>query len=161
MTNDFEVFLKNVKPADVVLVGIGNTLKGDDAAGSILAARLQLLPNDLSVLDAGSVPENHIGKIIALKKPILIFADAMDFKGEPGEFKIFNINDIYDGNIATHSFSLGFLTDLIRSEVDCSSYVLGIQPVSMKMGEAISEQVRMAIDRLIALVAEWVITNQD
>jgi len=155
MKSDLEDFFKIIKPSDTVIVGIGNTLKGDDGAGSILSERLIRLTDNLSVLDAGSVPENFIGKIITLNKPVLIFADALDFGGKPGEVKIFSMDEIYDGNVATHSFSIGFLTDLICSEIECHCYLLGIQPFSMKMGEALSEPVRIALDRITTLISSW------
>lgn len=157
MKSDLESLLKTIKPSDTVLVGIGNTLKGDDGAGSILAERLRMLYTTPAVQDAGSVPENYIGKVITFNKPVLIFIDVLDFKGMPGEVKIFSMDEIYDGNVATHSFSIGFLADLIRSEINCTCYLLGIQPVSMKMGDTLSEPVQTALDEITALISGWAV----
>ena len=48
-------------------MGIGNTLRSDDGVGSLLATRLQD-KTPYIVYDAGSSPENYLGKIIKVSK---------------------------------------------------------------------------------------------
>lgn len=142
-------------PADSVIVGIGNMLKRDDGAGPALAQRL-LRSGKVPVIDAGNAPENYIGKIASLNKKNIIFLDALDFSAQPGGYKLFNIDDVYDGNIASHTFSIGFIFDLIRSEIDCTGYVLGIQPFDLRFGSGLTEAVADALDEATVIFEEWI-----
>ena len=45
-----------------VVLGVGNTLKGDDGVGPLVCERLAGKIS-ATVIDAGTVPENHIGPI--------------------------------------------------------------------------------------------------
>ena len=46
----------------VLILGIGNRLRGDDAVGSILAERLAK-KLDVPIIDEGNVPENYLAPI--------------------------------------------------------------------------------------------------
>ena len=68
-----------------VILGIGNTMRSDDAIGSLLAGRIKdKLP--FPVYDAGVSPENYLGKIVKGSPDNIIIIDAVDFGGKPGEF---------------------------------------------------------------------------
>ncbi|MBU1124519.1 MAG: hydrogenase maturation protease, partial [Candidatus Omnitrophica bacterium] len=59
-----------------VIVGIGNTLRSDDGAGSLLAARIKD-KTSFQVFDTGSSPENYLGKIIREKPDTIILVDCV------------------------------------------------------------------------------------
>jgi hydrogenase 3 maturation protease len=155
MKNELQLALEGINPAESIVVGMGNVLKKDDGVGSILAERL-LRNTKIPVLDAGNAPENYIGKIISFHKSIIIFLDALDFGAVPGTYKFFNINDAYDGNIASHTFSIGFIFDLIRSEMDCEGYVLGIQPADIRFGSGLTDNVANVLDEITDLFEDWI-----
>lgn len=157
MNNEIEQFLLKIKPVDTLFVGIGNTLKGDDGAGPILSEMIKMIPGSHEVLDAGMVPENNIGKIKSFGRKSVVFLDALDFKADPGGVRVFSVDEIYDGNVATHSFSIGFICDLIREELDCNFYMIGIQPSQMRMGEGLSSKVKEALERITHSIAAWVV----
>ena len=58
----FESAVRAVAKGNVVIVGVGNALKADDAAGPVLAETLRKRFPD-RVFDAGQVPENYLGPI--------------------------------------------------------------------------------------------------
>ena len=62
----------------VVILGIGNTFRGDDGIGSLLAQRLKDKVSFI-VYDSGPSPENYLGKIIKDKPDNIIIVDAVDF----------------------------------------------------------------------------------
>jgi len=155
MKNELQLALEGINPAESIVVGVGNVLKKDDGVGSILAERL-LRNAKIPVLDAGNAPENYIGKIISFHKNIIIFLDALDFGAVPGTYKLFSINDVYDGNIASHTFSIGFIFDLIRSEMDCEGYVLGIQPADIRFGSGLTDNVANVLDEITDIFEDWI-----
>ena len=155
MKKELKLALAGINPAESMIVGVGNVLKKDDGVGSILAERL-LRNVKIPVLDTGNAPENYIGKIISFHKNIIIFLDALDFGEVPGTYKLFGINDVYDGNIASHTFSIGFIFDLIRSEMDCEGYVLGIQPADIRFGSGLTGSVANVLDEITDLFEDWI-----
>jgi hydrogenase 3 maturation protease len=155
MKNELKLALEKINPAESIIVGIGNVLKKDDGVGTVLAERL-LRNAKIPVLDTGNAPENYIGKIISFHKSVIIFLDAINFGAVPGTYKLFSINDVYDGNIASHTFSIGFIFDLIRSEIDCEAYVLGIQPFDIRFGSGLTDNVANVLDEITVLFEDWI-----
>ncbi len=79
---------------DIIVLGCGNILFGDDGFGSSVAERLQdstLVPNNVSVINAGtSVRDILFDFVVNEKRPRkIIVIDAIDANRRPGEiFKI-------------------------------------------------------------------------
>ncbi len=80
--------LNKLRGSKTVLVGIGNTLKGDDGAGPLLC---QELTGKIcaELINADTVPENYIQPIIHKKPQSLIIIDAVDFSDSAVKIKIF------------------------------------------------------------------------
>ena len=58
-----------------VLLAIGNPLRGDDAVGPCLAARLQGKVA-ATIVDAGDVPENYVDVVAAARPQVIVLVDA-------------------------------------------------------------------------------------
>ena len=71
----------------VCVLGIGNRLRRDDGAGSLLAAALAE-QEGAAVLDAGTVPENYLEKVAGSNPDTVVIVDAIDFDGAPGEIRL-------------------------------------------------------------------------
>ncbi len=78
---------------DALIVGIGNTLKGDDGAGVLICQQLKDIIGQ-NVIDAGTVPENYIQPIIKKAPKVLLILDAIDFGGCPGAVNIFKPEEL-------------------------------------------------------------------
>ncbi|MDO8734278.1 MAG: hydrogenase maturation protease, partial [Elusimicrobiota bacterium] len=86
----------SIKQKNILIVGIGNTLAGDDGAGCEAIKNLQLkIKNgvilnsfqNLNLLDCGTAPENHTKKIKDFKPETIVFIDAVEMKEPPGTVK--------------------------------------------------------------------------
>jgi hydrogenase maturation protease len=152
--NDLLKSLIELDPDDTILVGTGNSLKGDDAAGLAVIRGLSGIQR-IEIIDAGSAPENYLGKIIASGRRNLIFIDAMVMRKEPGMYGLVNFNEVYDGDLSTHAPSLSFLVDLIRQEREVSAMILGIEPADLSFREGLSEPVRRAVSEIVDKIKEW------
>ena len=66
MGTDEQLFeqLNKLRDSATVIVGIGNTLKGDDGAGPLVCQQLRRAKVCAGLIDAGTVPENYIQPII-------------------------------------------------------------------------------------------------
>jgi hydrogenase 3 maturation protease len=129
----------------VVILGIGNTLQSDDAAGSLLASRLKdNLP--CIVYDAGTNPENYLGKIIQHAPDNIVIIDAVDFAGQPGELRWFEPEELKSVNLySTHNASLSLTINYLQNNLAADIIILGIQPKKIAFGEALSPEVEKTV----------------
>ena len=66
-----------------VIVGIGNSLRGDDGFGPALVQRLQGRVRPVCI-DAGVAPENYLGRIVKEQPDTVLLVDAAHLGLEPG-----------------------------------------------------------------------------
>lgn len=132
----------------VVICGIGSTLRSDDGIGSLLASRIDgKVP--YIVYDAGSSPENYLGKIIKDKPDTVILVDAVDFGGSPGEFRVVEPEDIQTVNFfSTHNASISLAINYLKADLKADILVLIIQPKCINFGDTLSEEVSKTLDML-------------
>jgi hydrogenase 3 maturation protease len=130
-----------------LFVGIGNVLKRDDGVGVYISQRIRKSDfiNNLTV-EVGI--ENYIGKINSLNPELLILIDCMYLGLSPGSFRIINIDRLHDQTYNTHNISLNRLGDFFNMPV----WVLGIQPLDISFGEALSQPVKEAADKILEII---------
>lgn len=140
-----------MKPTNsVALVGIGNPLKGDDAAGLVVIHSLQDLDlsDNLYRIDSGAVPENCSGVLRKIQPALVIFIDAADMGMEPGDIALFDLEQIEQVSGITHSLPFGILCQYIKAEIDCEVWVLGIQPVQNELLAPLSDTVAESVNTI-------------
>ncbi|MHC4530913.1 MAG: hydrogenase 3 maturation endopeptidase HyCI [Planctomycetota bacterium] len=130
-----------------IILGIGNTLKGDDGAGPAVCERIAG-KICAEVIDAGTVPENYIQSIIKKAPQNLIIIDAVDFGSLPGTIKLFETERLSSLVISTHTLSPRIFIDMIRNQVKVSVFFIGVQPERTSLGEVLSANVTDAVERL-------------
>lgn len=132
----------------LVILGVGNPLRGDDSLGLAILRRIRgRLPRNTKVIYGGVAPENFIGKIRMLKPSHVLIIDAALFGGKPGEARLILPEQISDMTISTHTIPLSLLAWLIQRETDAKIALLGIEPKNLGLEEGVSQEVREAIDR--------------
>ena len=143
----FEVRLAAVATGKVVVVGVGNTLKADDAAGPALAETLRRRFPD-RVFDVGQVPENYLGPIRRAGPDTILLVDAADFGGEPGDVRIAAKGDVHGLALGTHAAPLSMFMALAAGETGATVHLVAIQAKSTEFGGTMCEEVRAAVGRL-------------
>ncbi|MEO0078039.1 MAG: hydrogenase 3 maturation endopeptidase HyCI [candidate division WOR-3 bacterium] len=145
----------NTRP--VVVVGVGNRLRGDDGIGPALLDALAGF-EQVCRFDVGSTPENFILPIAQLKPGRIMVVDACDFGGQPGEFRLFDqsqVEQLAYGLLSTHTLPLSLTVEMLAQETRAEVVLLGIQPADIRFGADLSEPVRSALPALIAFVQRW------
>ncbi|HDI00814.1 MAG TPA: hydrogenase maturation peptidase HycI [Candidatus Bathyarchaeota archaeon] len=143
----------------VVVLGVGNPLRRDDAVGLAVARRLKELGADaiegVCVLEAGSAPENLLGKVVSLKPSHVIIVDAAAHGSRPGSIRLIRPGDARSAHlVSTHTLPLGFLCSYIEREARSRIIVIGIQPADIGLGEGLSPEVDLAARELAKLLYE-------
>jgi hydrogenase 3 maturation protease len=139
--------IAGLRTGGIVMIGAGNGLRGDDAAGSVLARRL--MGRGIGrVFDGGAAPENYCERAAALSPSAVFIADAACFGGGPGEIRLIDPHALGAGALSTHGVSLRPLAEWIEARCGCSVCVIGIEPSRARGGEGLSRPVRRAVDAL-------------
>jgi hydrogenase maturation protease len=137
------------------VVGVGNVLKGDDGAGPALVALLASRGARFPYVDASEVPENYGGWVAKQGLDAVVFVDAVDFGGAPGEWRIIPFEDLMRSASSTHRLSLHFLIRYLTEQWKGEAILAGVQPKSLKLGDGLSPEVEAGVKELAeALLAQ-------
>lgn len=141
--------------SDVHLVGVGNTLRGDDAVGPRIIEKLlrdygRSLPVWVRVHDNSHSPERELSKIDLSSSRLVIF-DAVESSNEPGSIICTTLSDTKYGFFATHNIPLRLIPSL--STDPASVLMVGIQPSGMEVGDDLSTTVGASVDEVVRATA--------
>jgi hydrogenase maturation protease len=145
----------------ILIVGVGNQLMGDEGVGPYVIHNLSRLPmpENVDIIDCGSDILSIISYIDKPKKIIVI--DAIRAGGEPGRIYKYHFNEL--DNIETntgsaHQLQVVEALRLLKKTCPCLSSceitVIGIEPKVMKLIADLSKEVRDSIADLTRLVLE-------
>ncbi len=137
-----------------VILGLGNSLKSDDGVGPFICDELSKAALTAEIINAGTVPENYIQRIIKKEPENLIVIDAIDFGGEAGQIRLLQPEQLNKSAFSTHTLSPHLFIEMIQQSKKVDVYVIGIQPKQIKLGEDISEQVKQTAEQLVRELAE-------
>lgn len=150
----------------VVVMGIGNPLRGDDGAGCLVARRLRRafawVPagdppgNDaaeaVAIVDAEEVPESYLDVLEAARPEVIVLVDAADLGGEPGSVTLLEGHDLQDRATYTHRTPLGPMASYLEQRTGARVLFAGIQPGSPTWGDDLSGEVAAAANRLAMII---------
>lgn len=145
--------LKEELPAELVrqilFVGLGNQLRGDDYAGIEFVNRLKETSHfkESRFLIAGTNPENYLENIINSGSDIVVFVDAADNNREAGDVFWIESNEIAKYDFSTHAFSLSIVSDYLMRNRNMKIMYLGIQKSISEINCNISEALSNRIDK--------------
>ncbi len=149
------------KKRDILIVGCGNLLFGDDGFGCEVVSKLEKmdLPDNVEVIDAGASGAYYLMTLVDDDIKKIIVVDAIDFGLEPGTIKKIDVDEL--PNIKKYSFDAHnvplapFLKDLHNKGIEV--VVIGCQGKEFTMPyikPGLSEEVAKAVDKAIEMILE-------
>ena len=150
---DIRTELSRRLKGSVMLIGIGNTLRGDDGAGPALIELLEGKVKAL-LLDAGEVPESYFSRIMEAKADTIAVFDAADFGATPGDLAVLQAEDIAGRSVSTHQMPLSLFFRFIQRYSRAEIFALGIQPAHTGFGEPMSPEVAASVNALAELLQD-------
>ena len=138
-----------LRGSKTVIVGIGNTLKGDDGVGPLVCQQLRHAKSCAELIDAGTVPENYIQRIIKKTPNNLLIIDAVDFQAAPGTIEMFRPEQLSSFVFSTHTLSPRLFAEMVSRNIEVDVYFVGIQPEHTRLGDSMSPQVCQAAQQLV------------
>ena len=153
-------------PATLV-IGLGNSLRGDDGVGVCVAQILaaQALPDDVEVVDGGTQGLGIVNLMEGRQRVILV--DAADVGIDSGEFVRFTLDEARllgdDRHLSVHAAGLrdALLLAQALEVLPDKVVIFGVQPANLEWDSTLSPQVEAALPSLVAAVlAEVAVSDQ-
>lgn len=138
-----------------VVVGVGNELRGDDAAGRRLAERLEGKTRAV-VFVGGDVPEDYAVRVADERPEVVLLLDAAAMDLPPGACRLLAAEEIPPVPGVTHRPSLEMFAAFVRLDCGADTYLLAIQPnmARLGVGDSMSPEVEDSLDALKPLLIE-------
>lgn len=149
---------KNDSLPKTAIIGIGNELNGDDAAGVLIVKNLksQLPPSDEIMLIEGSIaPENYIGAIRNFRPDWIWVIDAAQLESNPGDVELIDLDLVEGIGSNTHRLPPTLFLSYLQMEINFQSFLFGINPVSVEPFSDVSEPIRIAIEKTTRFFLQW------
>ncbi|MEW6222504.1 MAG: hydrogenase 3 maturation endopeptidase HyCI [Candidatus Hadarchaeota archaeon] len=120
----------------VVVVGVGNDMRGDDAAGLLVVRKLKekISSPRLLILEVGMAPERFISEIESFTPTHVVFVDGADFGGKAGEVVVASPADIAGEKISTHTLPISVLSGYLKMKTGAKVLLVGIQTGRVQIG---------------------------
>ena len=152
-----------------VILGIGNTLNGDDGIGIYVTEKLNKslkeieegsepakstgTSRQLVAINGGITPEDYTSTIRQHSPDKLILVDAADMGLSPGSYRIIPLEKIGVMHFSTHDMPLALFISYVGDF--CREVVLiGIQPEKMDFSAPLSSIVQRNGDQVANLIME-------
>ena len=151
-------------PGRILIIGLGNDYRGDDAVGRAVARRLQAIAGDnVRVLEES-------GEGVALMEAwkgwdFVILIDAVHSAGAPGTIHRFDaaMQPIPASffHYSTHAFSVAEAVELARAlnQLPLRLIVYGIEGKNFDSRVGLSPEVKVAAEEVFRMVKEELCTN--
>lgn len=142
-----------------IVLGIGNRLGGDDAAGTCVVDMLNQkqhrgkapFPAEIMAIDAGTAPESYTSVIRQYQPNLLILVDAADMDLPPGALRIITPEKISIVSFSTHHMPFSMFISYVKDF--CGKILLiGVQPERTETGSSISKEVSKSVNKLAEVI---------
>lgn len=142
----------------ILIVGLGNLLLKDEGIGIHVLERLEKeggLPEEVELIRGET---GGLSLLPSLDEALaIIFIDAAEFEGIPGEVRMFNGEEVRKARsipLSVHDVGLRDLVSLIslKSASPPKIVVVGIKPMELGVGVKISSELEKAIPSIVMLI---------
>ena len=137
----------------LALLGIGNELNGDDAAGvlAVRALRTRLAPRpQLLLIEASLAPEAFTAPLRRFEPDCVILIDAALLDEAPGTIELVDWQQTDGLSATTHTLPPSVLVKFIQHEFNCPVELILIQPHDIDFDHPVTPVVSNAIESVVA-----------
>ncbi len=148
--NPYDVLAARIQ-GGVVVMGIGNPSRGDDAAGSLVARQISDLPG-VRVIDAQDVPEHYLCQAVDLRPDTVVLIDSVDLGAAPGSVAVLDEDQVAGYWPSTHRMPISLLMNYLSQEAHARVFLIAIQPRQTDFLQPVSEDVQASVASLAVLL---------
>lgn len=143
--------LKDFFRGKVAILGIGNSMRGDDCCGAELAKRINGKVA-AEVFECGATPENFVDPLINSRPDAILVIDSYDLQKSPGTIKLFQSSSLNNLDFSTDTHSSQIFVDFLYRKSQANVAFLVIQPSRNKLNLEMSKEVQEAVSKLEEIV---------
>jgi len=144
--------LQSFPRQQLVFIGLGNEIRGDDCAGLILLEQIKQQPEfqGAHFIAAGTTPENYLQKILDHRPKAVIFIDTAHSSKPPGTIQMYQAKDLAPSDISTHAYSIEIIQNYLKKYSKIQFYYIGIAPADTSLGNRISAPMKKGIEQFFS-----------
>ncbi len=143
--------LVNTMQGNVVVMGIGNLCRGDDAAGSRVAQQICGAPG-AHVIDAQDVPENYLGLVADQQPDTIVLIDCVDMKSASGSVAVLDLDQTVAYWPSTHRVPLGLHVDYLERTTHARIFLIAIQPQQTGFLQSMTAEVLSSVEAIAGVL---------
>ena len=144
-----------VGAGEIVVAGIGNSIRKDDFVGVKIVHDLQgKVPKNVLLIECETVPESYIQEIVDFKPSHVLLVDAAIIGLKPGETRLVLPEQITNfPAITTHMLPLRIFCEYITKMSEAKIALLLIEPQDTEFGEGLTDDVQTTAQK----ITKWLI----
>jgi hydrogenase 3 maturation protease len=151
LLNKLEAFLRNAER--VVIIGMGNELRADDAIGLLVVRLLKPYShNRLHVFEGHMTPDVFIAPACAAHPTHLLIVDAAMLHKKPGAWQVLLSKEVEEGLFTTHAIPAIEVAAEIQRRCGAKVAFLGIQPKSRDIALSQSKECLHAAEEIVDII---------
>jgi len=146
-----KVWLSDAKR--VAVVGIGNTMRRDDAVGVETVKLLQskVSPNVL-LIEAETMPENYIDQIVSFRPSHVLILDSGLIGEKPGNAKLLAPTENMKAAVSSHMLPLQVFCAYMEKAINAEVLMLVIQPKDTEIGEGLTKELTNSAQKIVCFL---------
>jgi hydrogenase 3 maturation protease len=157
LLNKLVSFLNDAK--FIVIIGMGNELRADDAVGLHIVRLLKRYTNNrLQVFEGHTTPEAFIGPACAVHPTHLLIVDAAELQKKPGVWQVLSSDDVEKGLFTTHAIPATEVAAEIQRRCGSKVAFLGIQPKSRDISLVLSRECQQTAKEIADIIQRIIAT---
>ena len=137
----------------IYVLGLGNTDRGDDGAGILVAEALKKPFPDYSFSEHDGIEGTVLDISERMEDSTILFVDAADMGLEPGSLRLIPRESIKETEITTHRVAVALMSSILEKSGKMTA-VVAVQPLGIEFRSPVSRPVKRAVDAVVAILRE-------
>lgn len=150
LDKELEKWLEGAKK--IVILGIGSSIRGDDAVGLEVVKKLQgKVPSFVEVLEGETAPDSFAELIAKFRPTHVVMVNAAELDLKPGEIRLIPMKEFSGHPVLSHDLPLYLLSEYLEQTIHAKSIIFAIQPRSMDIGTELTPELKKAVEKIVNL----------
>ena len=137
----------------VLIIGVGNPLRGDDAAGHVVCEKIEAISlADITTLKVHQLQTELLEEMMSYRKVLIVDA-AVGIK----EVSVNKVKDSQSGFASSHHAPAGVLKSLAMKlyNIDIDMYTCAIPALDFAVGKGLTAEAKFYVDAAIEKIKQW------
>lgn len=139
----------------VAVVGVGNSMRRDDAVGVEIVKLLKgKVSSKVSLIEAETLPENYIDSIVDFHPSRVLIIDSGLIGKRPGSVKSLPPDETMKTAVSTHSLPLQVFCAYLEKMINAKIQLLIVQPKDTGIGEGLTKEIARTAEEIADFLVE-------